>query len=100
MVVPAQIFINFIMMKSIKKNFEHIQNVWLNNDLNINIVLHNNEEEIKKIIKIQSHVRGMEMRNKIKLKSRNKKLINQNIQNKKEINYETIIVNKIKIFFY
>ena len=51
------------------------------------------------IIKIQSHVRGMEMRNKIKLKSRNKKLINQNIQNKNEINYESIIVNKIKIFF-
>ena len=87
-------------MKSIKKNFEQIQNVWLNNDLNINIVLHNNEEEIKKIIKIQSHIRGMEMRNKIKLKSRNKKLINQNIQNKNEINYESIIVNKIKIFFY
>ena len=88
------------MMKSIKKNFEQIQNVWLNNDLNINIVLHNNEEEIKKIIKIQSHVRGMEMRNKIKLKSQNKKLIYQNIQNKNEINYESIIVNKIKIFFY
>ena len=87
-------------MKSIKKNFEQIQNVWLNNDLNINIVLHNNEEEIKKIIKIQSHIRGMEMRNKIKLKSRNKKLINQNIQNKNKINYESIIVNKIKIFFY
>ena len=87
-------------MKSIKKNFEQIQNVWLNNDLNINIVLHNNEEEIKKIIKIQSHIRGMEMRNKIKLKSRNKKLINQNIQNKNEINYESIIVNKIKIFYF
>ena len=87
-------------MKRIKKNFEQIQNVWLNNDLNINIVLHNNEEEIKKIIKIQSHIRGMEMRNKIKLKSQNKKLIYQNIQNKNEINYESIIVNKIKIFFY
>ena len=67
---------------------------------------------MKKIVKIQSNVRGMEMRDEIKLKSRNKKLIKQNKNNpeqnefiyekniSKEIDendfekYEKLIVNK------
>ena len=67
---------------------------------------------MKKIVKIQSNVRGMEKRDKIKLKSRNKKLIKQNKNNpeqnefiyekniSKEIDendfekYEKLIVNK------
>ena len=91
-------FYKFYSDEEHKKEFRTDSECMIKSWFNINIALNKNEEEIKKIIKIQSHIRGMEMRNKIKLKSRNKKLINQNIQNK--INYESIIVNKIKIFFY
>ena len=66
--------------------------------LNLNIVLLYREEEIKQIIKIQSNVRGMEMREKIKLKSKNK---NRNILQKKdtlpkinEFNYENNIIKE------
>ena len=92
------------------------QQVCIKNDLNINIVIFSGEEELKKIIKIQSNIRGMEMRDKIKLKSKNKRIIqpketvrkfdvlnsDNNIiketdENERE-KYEKIIVNKIYIF--
>ena len=99
-----------------KKNSITSQQVCIKNDLNINIVLFSGEEELKKIIKIQSNIRGMEMRDKIKLKSKNKRLIqpkesNEKVdvlnsenniiketdENEKE-KYEKIIVNKKYIF--
>ena len=45
----------------------------------------NDPEAIKKITKIQSYVRGMEMRDQIKLKSRPKKR-NNNINGKSDKN--------------
>ena len=48
---------------------------------------------INKIIKIQSYVRGIEMRDKIKLKSRPKKL--GKLEEKKEPNTEFSYDNKI-----
>ena len=99
-----------------KKNSIMSQQVCIKNDLNINIVIFSGEEELKKIIKIQSNIRGMEMRDKIKLKSKNKRIIqpketvrkfdvlnsDNNIiketdENERE-KYEKIIVNKIYIF--
>lgn len=56
--------------------------VCLNNYIIINIVQLYGDDEINKIIKIQSMVRGMEMRDKIKLKSRNKKLLEPKAENK------------------
>ena len=67
-----------------------------NNDLIINIVPIYNEEQIKKIIKIQSNVRGMEIRDKIKLKGKNKQLIKkENIQKTNEFTYEKNISKEI-----
>ena len=57
------------------------------------------EEAINKIIKIQSYVRGMEMRDKIKLRGKNK---TKNSQTKstynpdKNENYENSTTNRIK----
>ena len=63
------------------------------------------DEALNKIIKIQSYVRGMEMRNKIKLKGKNKNKninINKNSQTKstynpdKNENYENTTTNRIE----
>ena len=112
----VQIYFNCAQKMISKKNSITSQQVCIKNDLNINIVLFSGEEELKKIIKIQSNIRGMEMRDKIKLKSKNKRLIQpkessgnldvlnreNNIiketdENEKE-KYEKIIVNKKYIF--
>ena len=67
-----------------------------NNDLIINIVPIYNEEQIKKIIKIQSNVRGMEIRDKIKLKGKNKQLIKKETNKKtNEFTYEKNISKEI-----
>ena len=112
----VQIYFNCAQKMISKKNSITSQQVCIKNDLNINIVLFSGEEELKKIIKIQSNIRGMEMRDKIKLKSKNKRLIqpkesNEKVdvlnsenniiketdENEKE-KYEKIIVNKKYIF--
>ena len=112
----VQICFIFAQKKKNKKNSIMSQQVCIKNDLNINIVIFSGEEELKKIIKIQSNIRGMEMRDKIKLKSKNKRIIqpketvrkfdvlnsDNNIiketdENERE-KYEKIIVNKIYIF--
>ena len=97
------------------------QNVIKNDIYNNIIIALIYGEDLEKIIKIQSNVRGMEMREKIKLKSKKRKLNNQKLNKtnedntkttdfiydkkiSKEINeddlekYEKIIVNKKYIF--
>ena len=104
-----------------KQNLQKQQNVIKNDIYNNIIIALIYGEDLEKIIKIQSNVRGMEMREKIKLKSIKRKLNNQKLNKtnedntkttdfiydkkiSKEINeddlekYEKIIVNKKYIF--
>lgn len=115
--MDVQIYLIFAYKKKSKKNFITNQQVCIKNFLYVNIVLLFREEELKKIIKIQSNIRGMEMRDKIKLKSKKKiniiqpeekkpkldllknekNIIEETKENEKE-KYEEIIVNKKYIF--
>ena len=115
--MDVQIYLIFAYMKISKKSFITNQQVCIKNFLYVNIVLLFREEELKKIIKIQSNIRGMEMRDKIKLKSKKKitiiqpeknnskldllknekNIIEETKENEKE-KYEEIIVNKKYIF--
>lgn len=104
-----------------KQNLQKQQKVIKNDIYNNIIIALIYGEDLEKIIKIQSNVRGMEMREKIKLKSKKRKLNNQKLNKtnedntkttdfiydkkiSKEINeddlekYEKIIVNKKYIF--
>lgn len=58
-----------------------------------NIAFGNNPENINKIIKIQSHVRGMEMRDKIKLRIKPKNFKNKTPK-KTQFIYENTISQK------
>ena len=58
------------------------------------VSLYNNGESLKKIIKIQSNFRGMEMRDQIKLRSKPRKLDNKNKLSK--LSDENIIGRKVE----
>lgn len=58
------------------------------------VSLYNNGESLKKIIKIQSNFRGMEMRDQIKLRSKPRKLDNKNKLFK--LSDENIISRKVE----
>ena len=121
MVVTVRNYGYLIQKKKKKQNLQKQQNVIKNNIYNNIIIALIYGEDLEKIIKIQSNVRGMEMREKIKLKSIKRKLNNQKLNKtnedntkttdfiydkkiSKEINeddlekYEKIIVNKKYIF--
>ena len=121
MVVTVRNFGYLIQKKKKKQNLQKQQNVIKNDIYNNIIIALIYGEDLEKIIKIQSNVRGMEMREKIKLKSKKRKLNNQKLNKtnedntkttdfiydkkiSKEINeedlekYEKIIVNKKYIF--
>lgn len=121
MVVTVRNYGYLIQKKKKKQNLQKQQNVIKNNIYNNIIIALIYGEDLEKIIKIQSNVRGMEMREKIKLKSKKRKLNNQKLNKtnedntkttdfiydkkiSKEINeddlekYEKIIVNKKYIF--
>ena len=121
MVVTVRNYGYLIQKKKKKQNLQRQQNVIKNNIYNNIIIALIYGEDLEKIIKIQSNVRGMEMREKIKLKSIKRKLNNQKLNKtnedntkttdfiydkkiSKEINeddlekYEKIIVNKKYIF--
>ena len=121
MVVTVRNYGYLIQKKKKKQNLQKQQNVIKNNIYNNIIIALIYGEDLEKIIKIQSNVRGMEMREKIKLKSKKRKINNQKLNKtnedntkttdfiydkkiSKEINeddlekYEKIIVNKKYIF--
>lgn len=121
MVVTVRNYGYLIQKKKKKQNLQKQQNVIKNDIYNNIIIALIYGEDLEKIIKIQSNVRGMEMREKIKLKSKKRKLNNQKLNKtnedntkttdfiydkkiSKEINeddlekYEKIIVNKKYIF--
>ena len=121
MVVTVRNYGHPIQKKKKKQNLQKQQNVIKNNIYNNIIIALIYGEDLEKIIKIQSNVRGMEMREKIKLKSKKRKINNQKLNKtnedntkttdfiydkkiSKEINeddlekYEKIIVNKKYIF--
>lgn len=121
MVVTVRNYGYLIQKKKKKQNLQKQQNVIKNDIYNNIIIALIYGEDLEKIIKIQSNVRGMEMREKIKLKSIKRKLNNQKLNKtnedntkttdfiydkkiSKEINeddlekYEKIIVNKKYIF--
>ena len=121
MVVTVRNYGYLIQKTKKKQNLQKQQNVIKNDIYNNIIIALIYGEDLEKIIKIQSNVRGMEMREKIKLKSKKRKLNNQKLNKtnedntkttdfiydkkiSKEINeddlekYEKIIVNKKYIF--
>ena len=121
MVVTVRNYGYLIQKKKKKQNLQKQQNVIKNDIYNNIIIALIYGEDLEKIIKIQSNVRGMEMREKIKLKSKKRKINNQKLNKtnedntkttdfiydkkiSKEINeedlekYEKIIVNKKYIF--
>ena len=121
MVVTVRNYGYLIQKKKKKQNLQKQQNVIKNDIYNNIIIALIYGEDLEKIIKIQSNVRGMEMRDKIKLKSKKRKINNQKLNKtnedntkttdfiydkkiSKEINeedlekYEKIIVNKKYIF--
>ena len=121
MVVTVRNYGYLIKKTKKKQNLQKQQNVIKNNIYNNIIIALIYGEDLEKIIKIQSNVRGMEMREKIKLKSKKRKINNQKLNKtnedntkttdfiydkkiSKEINeddlekYEKIIVNKKYIF--
>ena len=121
MVVTVRNYGYLIQKKKKKQNLQKQQGVIKNDIYNNIIIALIYGEDLEKIIKIQSNVRGMEMREKIKLKSKKRKLNNQKLNKtnedntkttdfiydkkiSKEINeddlekYEKIIVNKKYIF--
>ena len=121
MIVTVRNYGYLIQKKKKKQNLQKQQNVIKNDIYNNIIIALIYGEDLEKIIKIQSNVRGMEMREKIKLKSKKRKLNNQKLNKtnedntkttdfiydkkiSKEINeddlekYEKIIVNKKYIF--
>lgn len=121
MVVTVRNYGYLIQKKKKKQNLQKQQNVIKNDIYNNIIIALIYGEDLEKIIKIQSNVRGMEMREKIKLKSKKRKLNSQKLNKtneditkttdfiydkkiSKEINeedlekYEKIIVNKKYIF--
>ena len=121
MIVTVRNYGYLIQKKKKKQNLQKQQNVIKNDIYNNIIIALIYGEDLEKIIKIQSNVRGMEMREKIKLKSKKRKINNQKLNKtnedntkttdfiydkkiSKEINeddlekYEKIIVNKKYIF--
>ena len=89
MVVTVRNYGYLIQKKKKKQNLQKQQNVIKNNIYNNIIIALIYGEDLEKIIKIQSNVRGMEMREKIKLKSKKRKLNNQKLNKTNEDNTKT-----------